>query len=163
VAVGQFFPECFGFPCQFSFHLLLHSHHISFGAGKIGQLVADVPSGLSLTPPKETKLVANLDVTQPRPRSRWSIWSRYSTFITSPICTLIAIWFLALKTEANCQISQRNFPEDSTLHCHRRQNLRFLKGYLCCGLLGCDAVQSFRWILKFQRNVLSRVLGSLEP
>jgi hypothetical protein len=30
--------------------------HLSSGAGTIGQLVADVPSGLSLTPPKETKL-----------------------------------------------------------------------------------------------------------
>jgi hypothetical protein len=27
----------------------------SSGAGTIGQLVADVPSGLSLTPPQETK------------------------------------------------------------------------------------------------------------
>jgi hypothetical protein len=48
VALGQVFSEYFGFPCQFSFHRLLHT-------GTIGQLVADVPSGLSLTPPQENK------------------------------------------------------------------------------------------------------------
>jgi hypothetical protein len=52
VALGQVFSEYFGFPCQFSFHQLLHTHnHLSSGAGTIGQLVDDVPSGLSLTPP----------------------------------------------------------------------------------------------------------------
>jgi hypothetical protein len=53
VELGQVFSEYFGFPCQFSFHRLLHTHHLSSGDGTIGQLVADVPSGLSLTPPKE--------------------------------------------------------------------------------------------------------------
>jgi hypothetical protein len=43
-------------PCKFSFHRLLHSHHhLSSRAGNIGQLVADVPSGLSFTPPNEIK------------------------------------------------------------------------------------------------------------
>jgi hypothetical protein len=57
MAVGQFFSEYFGFPCQFSFHRLLQiHHHLSSGAGTIGQLLADVPSGLSLIPPQETKL-----------------------------------------------------------------------------------------------------------
>jgi hypothetical protein len=47
VAVGQVFSEYFGFPCQFPFHRLLHiHHHLSSGAGTIGQIVADVPSGL---------------------------------------------------------------------------------------------------------------------
>jgi hypothetical protein len=55
VALGQIFSEYFSFSCQFSFHRLLHTHHhLSSGAGTIGQLVADVPSGLSLTPPQET-------------------------------------------------------------------------------------------------------------
>jgi hypothetical protein len=57
VALGQVFSEYFGFPCQFSFHRLLHTHHLSSGAGTIGQVVADVPSGLSLTPPQETKIL----------------------------------------------------------------------------------------------------------
>jgi hypothetical protein len=52
--VGQVFSEYFGFPCQFWFHQLLHTHYLLFGAGTIGQLVADVPSGLSLTQPQET-------------------------------------------------------------------------------------------------------------
>jgi hypothetical protein len=30
-------------------------HHLASGAGTIGQTMADVPSGLSLTPPQETK------------------------------------------------------------------------------------------------------------
>jgi hypothetical protein len=47
VALGQGFSEYFDFPCQFSFHRLLHTH-LSSGAGAIGQLVADVPSGLRL-------------------------------------------------------------------------------------------------------------------
>jgi hypothetical protein len=56
VALGQFFSQYFGFLCQFSFHRLLHTrHHLSSGAGTIDQLVADVPSGLSLTPPQQTK------------------------------------------------------------------------------------------------------------
>jgi hypothetical protein len=46
--------EFFGLFCQFSFHQMLHIH-LSYGAGTIGQLVADVPSGLSLTPVQETK------------------------------------------------------------------------------------------------------------
>jgi hypothetical protein len=55
VAFGHVFSEYFGFPCQFSFHRLFHIHdHLSSGAGTIGQIVADVPSGLRLTPPRET-------------------------------------------------------------------------------------------------------------
>jgi hypothetical protein len=52
LALGQVFSKYFGFPHQFSFHWLLH--HLSYWAGIIGQLVADIPSGLSLTPPQET-------------------------------------------------------------------------------------------------------------
>jgi hypothetical protein len=55
VALGQFFSEYFSFPSQFSFHRLLHIHHLSSGTGKIDQLVADVTRGLSVTPPQETK------------------------------------------------------------------------------------------------------------
>jgi hypothetical protein len=55
VALGEVFSEYFGFTCQFSFHRLLHTHLLSSGAGTIDQLVADVPSGLSLTAPQETR------------------------------------------------------------------------------------------------------------
>jgi hypothetical protein len=56
VALGLVFAKYFGFPCQFSFYRLLHiHHHLSSGAGTIGQLMADIPSGLSLTPPHKTK------------------------------------------------------------------------------------------------------------
>jgi hypothetical protein len=56
VALWQVFSEYFSFPCQFSFHRLLHTHHhLSSGTGTIGQIVADVSSGLSLNQPQETK------------------------------------------------------------------------------------------------------------
>jgi hypothetical protein len=56
VALGQVFFEYFSFLCQFSFHLQLHiQHHVSSGAGAMGQAVAEVPSALSLTPPQESK------------------------------------------------------------------------------------------------------------
>jgi hypothetical protein len=45
------FSEYFGFPLHFSFHRLLHTfHHLLSEAGTVGQIVADVPSGLSVTP-----------------------------------------------------------------------------------------------------------------
>jgi hypothetical protein len=55
VTLAQVFSEYFGFTCQFSLDRLLHIHHLSSGAGTIGQTVADVPSRLSLTPPEKTK------------------------------------------------------------------------------------------------------------
>jgi hypothetical protein len=56
VGLWQFFSEHFGFPCQFSFHRLLHVHDLSSsGTCRTGQLVAGVPSGLSLTPLQKTK------------------------------------------------------------------------------------------------------------
>jgi hypothetical protein len=56
VALGQVFSEYFGLPYVFGFHRLLHNHHHLLSAvGTVGQLVADVESGLSLTPPQETK------------------------------------------------------------------------------------------------------------
>jgi hypothetical protein len=48
---GAGFLRVLRLPCQFSFHQLPHTH-LSFGTGTIGQLVPDVPSGLSLTPPQ---------------------------------------------------------------------------------------------------------------
>jgi hypothetical protein len=58
VARVQVFSEDFRFSCQFSFHRILHNHHhLSSGAGTIGQIVADVPSGLRLTPHQETKII----------------------------------------------------------------------------------------------------------
>jgi hypothetical protein len=47
LALGQVISKYFGFPCQLSFHRLLHIHDLSFEAGTIGQIVADVPSRLT--------------------------------------------------------------------------------------------------------------------
>jgi hypothetical protein len=56
VALGQVFFEYFGFHYLLLFQQLLQNrHHLSSGTGTIGQLLVDVPSGLSLTPPQETK------------------------------------------------------------------------------------------------------------
>jgi hypothetical protein len=56
VALEEVFSEYFGFLCQFLFHRLLHiHHHLSSGAGVVGQLVAEVPNGHSLIPHQETK------------------------------------------------------------------------------------------------------------
>jgi hypothetical protein len=58
VALGQVFSEYFGFRCQ-PLHQLLHTHnhhhHSSSGAGIVGKILADVSSGLGLTPSQETK------------------------------------------------------------------------------------------------------------
>jgi hypothetical protein len=59
VTLGKVFSEYFDFPCQFSFHRLLYTRHLSSGAGTIGQLVSDVQSGLSLALPHETKKETN--------------------------------------------------------------------------------------------------------
>jgi hypothetical protein len=55
VAPGQVFSENLGLHCQFSCHRLLHIHHLLSGAEAVGQIVADVPSGPSLTPLQEIK------------------------------------------------------------------------------------------------------------
>jgi fatty acid desaturase len=52
-ALEQVFSEYLDFPCQFSFYRLLHTyHHLSSGP-----IVADGPSGVSLTPPQEAKKI----------------------------------------------------------------------------------------------------------
>jgi hypothetical protein len=59
MALGQVSPEYFGFPCQFSFHWLLDTHHhhlLPYRAGTISQMAADVPSGLILTLPQEIRI-----------------------------------------------------------------------------------------------------------
>jgi hypothetical protein len=55
VTLGQVFSGYLGFPYQILFHRLLHVHHLSSKAGTIGQLVADIPNGLRLTLPQDTK------------------------------------------------------------------------------------------------------------
>jgi hypothetical protein len=54
MALRQVFLEYLSFPYQFTFHRLLHiHHHLSSGGGTISQTVAEVPSGLILTPPQQ--------------------------------------------------------------------------------------------------------------
>jgi hypothetical protein len=55
VALRQVFFEYFGYPCQFPFQELFHNHHVLSGVGTVGQTVAAVPSGLSITPMRKIK------------------------------------------------------------------------------------------------------------
>jgi hypothetical protein len=57
VALGKVFSGYFGFPYH-SFYRMLHTHHHPpSGAGTVGQTVADMPSGLSVTPPQEIIII----------------------------------------------------------------------------------------------------------
>jgi hypothetical protein len=61
--LGQVISAYFGLPCQ-SFYRLLHiRHHPPSGAGPIGLIVAEVPSGLSLIPPQEIKKMMMMTTT----------------------------------------------------------------------------------------------------
>jgi hypothetical protein len=53
--MGQVFSEYFAFSCH-SFHQLIYIHHLPSGASTIDQIVADIPSGLSLAPPEKIVL-----------------------------------------------------------------------------------------------------------
>jgi hypothetical protein len=60
VALRQVFSEYFSFPCQSSFHQLLHNQpHLSSGAGTIGQKWPQY-KGLSPTPLALKKLYVRL-------------------------------------------------------------------------------------------------------
>jgi hypothetical protein len=63
VALEQAFSEYFGFPCQFSFHQLLHYHpHLSSGAGTIDQKWPQY-KGLSPTPQAIRKGIYSVSLT----------------------------------------------------------------------------------------------------
>jgi hypothetical protein len=53
--VGQVFSEYFG-------EIITHNNHPSSGAGTVDQIVADEPSGLSLTPPQDIKNLRKLSI-----------------------------------------------------------------------------------------------------
>jgi hypothetical protein len=54
VALGQVSSEYLGFPCQFSFHRMLHIH-LSLGAGTTGPLLVGVPNDSISRPPTNKK------------------------------------------------------------------------------------------------------------
>jgi hypothetical protein len=59
-ALGQVSCKHFSYPCH-SLHWLLHNHHQPLsGDGTVGQMAANMPSGLSLTPPQETVELFNI-------------------------------------------------------------------------------------------------------
>jgi hypothetical protein len=63
VALRQVFSEYFSFLCQFSFHRLLQTHHLSSGAGTIGQIVPTYQVGsVSLHPKKLKKTTLHIRI-----------------------------------------------------------------------------------------------------
>jgi hypothetical protein len=125
VALGQVFPEYFGFPCESSFHQLLHNHpHLPSGAGTIGQKWPQY-NGLSRTPLAIKKIrkksltplniqlcsfYSNLQeiltVTQEAVQKFISNLSKYST----------SIYSLHFEMCRNCDVMKRNgndFPRHS--------------------------------------------------
>jgi hypothetical protein len=52
VALGQVFSENFGFPCQSTFHLLLHNHHLHYHP-RLAQWARSGRSANSLTKPNK--------------------------------------------------------------------------------------------------------------
>jgi hypothetical protein len=90
VALGQVFSEYFSFPSKFSFHQLLHIHHLSFGASTIGQIVADVPSRLSLTPPPRHYLAILwlADVMKHQLKHAWWLWIMKGKDLEGNVCGL---------------------------------------------------------------------------
>jgi hypothetical protein len=55
--LGQIFSQYFGVPSH-SFDRLFHTYDLLSGAGTIGQRVIELPSGLNLTPPQESKNIS---------------------------------------------------------------------------------------------------------
>jgi hypothetical protein len=105
LVLRQDFSEYLGFPCQFSFHRLLHTHHLSSGSGTIGQLVADVPSGLCLTPSPKITLSMQWFSCLPAITylfSRIHYFSRFlCTWKTILLASLHSYWFARVSGPCN--------------------------------------------------------------
>jgi hypothetical protein len=99
VARGQVFSDYFGFSCQFSFQQL--HIHLPSAAGAIGQTVADIPSGLSLTPTQEELVPPDIcrssASVRPRPFPRRSLLVHLPTILRYVYYTLAAPYSNLLK------------------------------------------------------------------
>jgi hypothetical protein len=114
VALRQVFFEYFSFLCQW-FHRLLHTHrHPSSGAGRMGQMVTDVRSGLSLTPPQQRELLTLL----------WGEGNQSEEII-------IRMRSRAKQLKYAC-CRKPSVPNTAAISCIRRRVLQ-----VCCSVMAC--------------------------
>jgi hypothetical protein len=136
VALGQVYSEYLGFPFQFSFHRLLHTHHFSYGAGKIGQLVAEVPSGIRK---KKKKTVKNVDLWDVAPCRSSGLNRHFEGTYRLHLQgrkilerrNSVSRWLEAIGSSEtsvhSIRSTRRHIPEDGILHSHRRENIKSYK------------------------------------
>jgi hypothetical protein len=106
IVLGQIFSEYFSFPCQFSFHQMPHPQlHLPSGAGTIGQIDADVPSGLSHTPPQGKKSTG-LHWTNPYQTWIYKTTLVHSRWMGLPLCSFNALCAKNIKTNPSSYHSE---------------------------------------------------------
>jgi hypothetical protein len=132
-ALGQVFSKYFGFPCQSSFHQILH-HHNHPGLAQWPQCRVDP---IELHPPlyqlkKRRALVFRTD-TLANEGTRVVMWSTACCLFNCFMLVSCVACSSVLKMVATCSSEmsvgfQRNtwslIPEDRTLHAHLRENLK---------------------------------------
>jgi hypothetical protein len=91
VALGRVFSEYFGFPCQSSFHQILH-HHDHLGQATMGQSVATVLSGPSLTPSTTKQIKKKKELTF----SNWDQTPHFVEFLLEA-GSKVGLWVLVLQ------------------------------------------------------------------
>jgi hypothetical protein len=102
--------EYFGFPCQFSIHRLFHTHYLSSRAATVGQLVADMPSGLKSHPTLKKK----------QPKAAASFRERFKSLVrgTSVLSKCHHELFCALVYEAASIVTYRSISRQLPKYAH---------------------------------------------
>jgi hypothetical protein len=74
VTLGQVFSEYFGCPCQFAFHRLLHTHHLSSGTGTVDQILACVPIDTVSPQPRQKQIAKKYSLSTKSLRGFEKLW-----------------------------------------------------------------------------------------
>jgi hypothetical protein len=119
VARGQVFSEYFGFPCQSSFHQLLHNPpHLSSGAGTIGQKWPQC-KGLSPTPLAIKKEYSKLVPVLPMINSEF-LYSAINTVSSKQ--KLISQYTFSCENGYNTHIPCSAYLKNDETSCHFHQS-----------------------------------------